>query len=315
MSKALVANQLSKTFGEAHVVRDVSFDIERGEVLALLGPNGAGKTTTVKMILGLITPTAGQAFISGLDMAKATEAHEAATLVGAVLEGARNLYWRLSPLENLRYFGALRGMPRKNIDSEGTRLLEQLGLADKRNVEVRTFSRGMQQKVALAVALIHNPQVLILDEPTLGLDVEAAQQLEQTIIESAAQGKAILLTSHNMPLVERLANRIVIIKDGRAVRIGEKQEILNDVKQQSITDIRIKGDLTPLKAKIYERFPNVTINEKGSHLVWHDPEQAEIIELYGLLDGAGIEVEHIAKREPTLEEAFLQLVGSEVSEL
>jgi ABC-2 type transport system ATP-binding protein len=213
----ILANGLTKTYGEQTVVDDISFTLQASEILALLGPNGAGKTTTIKMILGLILPSGGCAEVAGYDMAIEKEMRVGVQHVGAVLEGARNAYWRLSVLENLRYFGGLHGLTRKHIDARAQELLSLLGLEQQRDVEVRKFSRGMQQKAAIANALIHDPEILILDEPTLGLDVEASRLLEETVANLAAAGKAILLTTHVMDLAQRLAGRIFVINQGKEV--------------------------------------------------------------------------------------------------
>lgn len=193
-------------------VQDVSLQMAAGEVLAFLGPNGAGKTTTIKMIAGLILPDAGSVRIAGRDPHR-----DASTLraVGAVLEGNRNIYWRLTPEENLEYFGVLRGLSQKVARQRGRSLLERFELIEKRRALVQTLSRGMQQKLALAVALIHEPQLLLLDEPTLGLDVEATVSVKRLVREIAAEGRAILLTTHQLDVAEELSDRVAIINQGR----------------------------------------------------------------------------------------------------
>jgi ABC-2 type transport system ATP-binding protein len=199
----LEAHHLHKTYrskGQSlAAVKDVSLKIEGGEVLAFLGANGAGKTTTIKMIAGLILPHTNPWALRSL---------------GAVLEGSRNLYWRLTPEENLEYFGVLRGLPRKTARQRTVELLDRFELTHKRKVMVQTLSRGMQQKLAIAVALIHNPQLLLLDEPTLGLDVEATENVKQIIREVAAEGRAILLTTHQLDVAEELSDRVAIIQNG-----------------------------------------------------------------------------------------------------
>jgi len=160
---------LCKSYGRGkqrfEAVQQVSLTLHQGEVLAFLGPNGDGKTTTIKMIAGLVRPDGGQVTVAGADPHRQPGALRN---IGAVLEGNRNLYWRLTPEENLEYFGVLRQVPRKVAHRRGLELLARFGLQEKRNVPVQKLSRGMQQKVAIAVALIHHPQLLLLDEPTLG---------------------------------------------------------------------------------------------------------------------------------------------------
>lgn len=195
-------------------VRDVSLQVAAGEVLAFLGPNGAGKTTCIKMIAGLIRPDTGQVSIGNYDPHRNSQALR---LLGAVLEGNRNVYWRLTPEENLEYFGVLRGLSQRVARQRGQALLERFKLTHKRRTVVQSLSRGMQQKLAIAVALVHQPQLLLLDEPTLGLDVEATEEVKQLVRELAREGCAILLTTHQLAIAEELSDRVAIINHGEIV--------------------------------------------------------------------------------------------------
>lgn len=195
-------------------VQDVSLKLAAGEVLAFLGPNGAGKTTSIKMIAGLILPDAGWVRIAGRDPHRDPRALRT---IGAVLEGNRNVYWRLTAAENLEYFGVLRGLSQKAARRQSQVLLERFDLVEKRQALVQTLSRGMQQKLAIAVALMHDPQLLLLDEPTLGLDVEATESVKRLVREIAAEGRAILLTTHQLDIAEELSDRVAIINQGQIV--------------------------------------------------------------------------------------------------
>lgn len=223
----LDAKNLKKAYGRGKqrfdAVRDVSLRLHRGEVLAFLGPNGAGKTTTIKMISGLVRPDAGQVSIDGLDPHRQSLALKR---VGAVLEGNRNLYWRLTPLENIEYFGGLRQVPRRVARQRGEQLLEQFGLIDKRKTPVQKLSRGMQQKLAIAVALVHQPTLLLLDEPTLGLDVEASETVKTLVRDVAAAGCAILLTTHQLDVAEELSDRVAIIRQGEIIAEQSTQMLI-----------------------------------------------------------------------------------------
>ena len=216
--QVLEVEQLQKIYRSAgktiEAVRDVSFNIASHEVLAFLGANGAGKTTTIKMIAGLVLPDRGQVKIAGRDPHQQAIALKS---VGAVLEGNRNVYWRLTPEENLEYFGVLRGLSGYVARQRAKILLERFELIPKRNTIVQNLSRGMQQKLAIAVALIHEPQLLLLDEPTLGLDVEATQTVKALVREIAGEGRAILLTTHQLDIAEELSDRVAIIDQGEIV--------------------------------------------------------------------------------------------------
>lgn len=213
--KALVVDNLRKTYsseaGIKHALDDFSFHIDQGEVLALLGRNGAGKTTAIKVIAGLIAADSGTIRFS--------EDHNArrGARLGAVLEGGKNLYQRLNALDNLEYFGALRGLRLGEARRKGAVLVERFGLSEVARTPIRMLSRGMQQKIAIAVALVHSPSLLILDEPTLGVDYEGTQILLQLMRDLRADGVAMLLTTHQLEVAERISDRIAIIHEGRKV--------------------------------------------------------------------------------------------------
>lgn len=240
----LATRDLAKAYGRGkrrfEAVRGVSLTLHRGEVLAFLGPNGAGKTTTIKMIAGLVRPDQGQVSVLGDNP---HQKPRALRHIGAVLEGNRNLYWRLTPEENLEYFGALRRISPKLARQRGTQLLAQFGLEDKRQTPVQKLSRGMQQKVAIAVALIHNPQLLLLDEPTLGLDVEASETVKVLVRQIAAEGCSILLTTHQLDVAEELSDRVAIIRQGRIIAEQSTQALLQEFSGSTYY-IEVDGELT-----------------------------------------------------------------------
>lgn len=216
MSVILSAQSLQKTFhsgsNSVRAVQDVSLELYAGEVVAFLGPNGAGKTTTIKMIAGLILPDGGTVEVVGMNPHLNPRAMQQ---IGAVLEGSRNLYWKLTPEENIEYFGVLRGLTRRTARTQGNQLLERFELSHKRKTPVQELSRGMQQKVAIAVALVHRPRVLLLDEPTLGLDVEASEVVKEIVTNIAQEGCGILLTTHQLEIAEELSHRVLIIQQGQ----------------------------------------------------------------------------------------------------
>ncbi|MES0489213.1 MAG: ABC transporter ATP-binding protein [Leptospirales bacterium] len=227
---------LSKKTVEA--VKNVSFEIKPGEIYALLGPNGAGKSTLIKMIAGLIIPTSGKILFDD----KKVKNYEA---LSAVLEGTRNVYWRLTPLENLHYFANLRGVPTRTIKAKAEQYLVDLDIDAKKKNQSRHLSRGMLQKLAIASALITDPQILLLDEPTLGVDVASARKIKQKIRDLAKkEGKTILLTTHQMDLVDKLADRVGIINKGELIREGTIQE-LKQIAKKYLYEFVVKGKFTP----------------------------------------------------------------------
>lgn len=223
----LEVDGLVKVFGQGskavEAVRDVSFSIVEGEVYGLLGPNGAGKTTTIKMITGLVVPDAGRVFLGGREPLRN---RSALRQVGAVLEGNRNLYWRLTVQENLEYFGVLRGMGRKAARAAARHWLQRFDLAGRAGTPVRKLSRGLQQRVALSVALMHEPKMVLLDEPTLGLDVESSEEVKEMIREISREGRAVLLTTHQLNVVQELADRVAIIDGGEVILEERTDELI-----------------------------------------------------------------------------------------
>ncbi len=249
--KALEAQHLKKSYWQGgkqvQAVVDVSLTLAAGEVLAFLGPNGAGKTTTIKLIAGLIRPDAGTVRIVGRDPHQ-----DPGTLaqVGAVLEGNRNLYWRLTPLQNLEYFGVLRGLSAKTARQQGLQLLDTFGLMEKRNMAVQTLSRGMQQKLAIATALIHQPALLLLDEPTLGLDVQSAQTVKALIRQIAASGQAILLTTHQLDIAEVLSDQVAVIQQGVIIAQSPTRELIRHFASAACTyQIELEQALDPSQSE------------------------------------------------------------------
>ncbi|MBI1298946.1 ATP-binding cassette domain-containing protein [bacterium] len=292
-------------------VDNISFSVESGHILALLGPNGAGKTTVIKCIAGLVLPTQGE--IRVLDIPLATAQRQAVSHIGAVLEGTRNLYWRLSAWENLLYFGGIRLVSSRKLRQRADELLTLMGLEEQKHVEVRRFSRGMQQKLAIAVALLHEPSLLLLDEPTLGLDVEAARTLERTVRELAQQrGIAIVLTTHQMDLAERLADEIFVMDGGKQLAYAPTQALLKayDLHRQSVV-VQLMSALSEEQAgRLLALLPSLSIENQGSHsatLQWTVERQSDLTLLLANLDQMQVQVDSVVYQKARLEDVFLSL--------
>ncbi|MCD6348576.1 MAG: ABC transporter ATP-binding protein [Candidatus Korarchaeota archaeon] len=231
------AVSLTKKFGEFVAVRDLSFTVEEGTIFGLLGPNGAGKTTTLRMIYGALRPTSGTARVMGVDVVK--EPIRAKRFMGVLPEDT-GLYPRLTAEENLIYFGKLRGMDEGRLRRRVLELLELLNLSEKRYVIAEKLSRGQKQKVAFARAVLDEPPVLLLDEPTLGVDVMSAREIRKMIEEYAAGGKTVILSTHNMWEVERLCDRIGIISEGRLRYLGSKEDLEKLAGEKEFEDIFVR---------------------------------------------------------------------------
>src|ERR687887_2014575 len=222
---------------EIEAVRGVSFEIEKGELFGLLGPNGAGKTTTIKMLITLLIPTSGSARVLGYDVVK--DAREVRKRIGYVFGGERGVYERLSGYDNLRYFAELYGVPPRIQKQRIEEMLELVGLRGREHERAEGYSRGMKQRLHVARGLLHDPDVVFLDEPTIGLDPVGARELRSTIASLVDAGKTILLTTHYMFEADSLCDRIAVISRGEIVAEGTPVELKSRVESGSVTQVEV----------------------------------------------------------------------------
>jgi ABC-2 type transport system ATP-binding protein len=312
----LEIENLQKTFHTAfsrtppmEAVKGVSFQIDRGEVYALLGPNGAGKSTIIKMIAGLITPSSGSIKINGQNTAGQSIIYKH---LSAILEGTRNVYWRLNPLENLYYFANLRGVTSSAIQGKAESILQDLEIEGKKKNQSQHLSRGMLQKLALGVGLITNPDLLLLDEPTLGLDVKSSRKMKERIRRlTREEGKAVLLTTHQLDLVEELADRVGIIRNGSLIEQGTLAQ-LKSLFQTYLFRLKIKGNWVPTK-NLIEDF-SIQLKPKQSDFLEMDLDcknQENMYRLLSILSQEKVEIVHFFRIEEDLEEIFLRVLGED----
>lgn len=292
-------------------VEHIDLSIPQGQVFGFLGTNGAGKTTTIKMTCGLVTPTTGTIRLNGYDVIR--QRKQAMQQIGAVLEGTRNIYWRLSAWQNLMYFGRLKGCRGKELAYEAERLLRELDLWDRRRDPIRTFSRGMQQKVAIACALIANPPIVLLDEPTLGLDVQAAMTVKGWIQKlTREQGKTVVLTTHQLDMAEELCDRVAIIRKGRILADQPLNDLLHFFAREYY-QIRIKGNLADLPASNFEGFTS-SYADGETTLSGSIEDQATLYELLDHLRALPFPLSSVAQVEPNLEEVFMNVINEKTQE-
>lgn len=235
MSKSIVSVQgFNLTLGGKHIVHDLNFEIGSGEIFALLGANGSGKTSTVRALLGIYPNYEGKLLVNGV-----TYTPEMASLVGYLPE-ERGLYTRSKVLDTMTYFGELKNMSRVDARAFALSYLERVGLADKANLKIKKLSGGQQQKVQLGVAIMNDPKLLILDEPTKGLDPVNRKLLLDIVDELQQNGAAVIYITHLMEEVERLADRLLILKDGRAEAYGTVEGVKKEFRSQSIEEIFVR---------------------------------------------------------------------------
>ena len=287
-------------------MRGVSFAVEQGELFGLLGPNGAGKTTTIKMLITLLLPTGGEARVLGFDVVR--DPREVRRRIGYVFGGDRGLYERLSALDNLRYFAELYGVRgRARIDE----VLELVGLRGRENERVEGYSRGMRQRLHIARGILHDPQVVFLDEPTIGVDPVGARELRETIAGLAAAGKSVLLTTHYMFEADALCDRVAVIARGRIVGEGTPRELKDHVADRTVVEVEAFGldDAALGRLRTIAGVTSVSVEERDQSqvLTIQSPRGLELAaELRTFLDGTRLG--RIEAREPTLEDAYVALV-------
>ncbi len=300
----ILVEALTRTFQRRgsmrHALNELSFTVGAGEVCGLLGPNGSGKTTLARVLTTLLVPSSGRAVVAGYDVERRTR--DVQMHIGVSFGGENGLYTRLSARDNLRFFGTMYGLRRRRLQARTEELLSRVGLSDRANDRVEIFSRGMRQRLHIARALIHDPQVVVLDEPSGGLDASAAQDLRELVRGLREEGRTVLLTTHNLDEVEAVCDRVVIIRNGSAVADAAPAVLRGRLGQRSGT--RIHVSLAEEVTVDWHRIPGVYQVESSGldvTLVTVEP-RASIDLLLGRLAGR---VRSISMQEPTLEEAYL----------
>jgi ABC-2 type transport system ATP-binding protein len=317
---AIEVNELCRTYRsrkgvirrrrtEVHALGGISFEVERGELFGLLGPNGAGKTTTIKILTTLLLPTSGTARVLGFD--PANQAGEVRRRIGHVFGGDRVLYDRLSALDNLKYFADLYRVPVREKRRRIAEMLELVGLQGRERERVETYSRGMRQRLHIARGLLHDPEILFLDEPTIGLDPVGAREVRETIGGLRDQGKTILLTTHYMYEADELCQRIAVIAGGLFVAAGTPAELKARVVDRTVIEIETFGLASPVLERL-KAIPGVAsvaseTRDQAEVLLVQSQVGAGLVQaLLRELDGTTLG--KVIAREPTLEDAYVELV-------
>ena len=301
---------IKRTAREIVAVEDVSFEIQEGELFGLLGPNGAGKTTTTKMLTTLLIPTSGTAAVKGFDVVR--DADQVRRRIGFIFGGERGLYWRLSGIDNLRYFASLY-----NVDPDTTKkrieyLLDMVGLNGRGEEKVQGYSRGMKQRLHVARTLLHNPDILFLDEPTLGLDPVGAREFRQVILNLQSEKKTILLTTHYMFEADALCDRIAVINHGRIIALDTPGGLKSQVRDLNVVEVETFGLPEPILEKLrslpFVDALSVEDHDQRQMLLVQTVRGAEAVpDIMAAIEGQ--RVGRVVVREPTLEDAYVRLVG------
>jgi ABC-2 type transport system ATP-binding protein len=304
---------IKRTAREIVAVDDVSFEIQEGELFGLLGPNGAGKTTTTKMLTTLLIPTAGSATIAGFDVV--AQADQVRRRIGFIFGGERGLYWRLSGIDNLRYFASLYNMDLDATKKRIAYLLDMVGLKGRGEEKVQGYSRGMKQRLHVARTLLHDPDILFLDEPTLGLDPVGAREFRQVILNLQSEKKTILLTTHYMFEADALCDRIAVINHGRIIALDTPGGLKSQVRDMNVVEVETFGipetTLDRLRSLSFVDALSVEDYDQKQMLLVQTPRGAEAVpDIMEAINGH--RVGRVVVREPTLEDAYVRLVGGNV---
>ena len=290
---------LSKTFGQYQALRELTLRLALGEVYGLLGPNGAGKTTTINMLSGLMQPDLGQILIAGQPVSEATK-----PLLG-VMPQQNLLYQSLTCDENLRFFAKIYGLSTDLRSQRIKTCLKAVNLAERASSVVSSLSGGMQRRLSLAVAIVHQPKLVVLDEPTTGLDIEARYEVWELIRQLKHQGVTVLLTTHLLDEAERLCDRIGFLKQGQLLAQGSLSELRNHVPAQEVVTLQ-----TADEAAVIQRAANhgLTMRRYDTHLAFWIPEKLELKDLLAKFDG--LPIDSIARSPVTLEHIYLEVTRS-----
>jgi len=298
MNSAISLENVRKTLGSREVLKGISFAVERGDIFGYLGPNGAGKTTTIRVILGLLELSSGTASILGLDVSQ----DEARRKVGFVLE-ADGLYDNMTAEENLEYYFRIYKVAQPEGKIE--KVLDSVGLKDRAKDKAGTYSKGMRQRLALARAMAHNPEILVLDEPTAGVDPSGQMEIRQLLLNTVhKEGETIFLSSHNLDEVQRICNRIALIDRGEIKLYGELDKLQREMSQGEVIINTAEAIAESLLAEL-KSLSHLGLRErKERSLIFSPQEGVEVSDIISLLAGRGVKIEGAGKREASLEEMY-----------
>jgi len=295
----LSLNNLSKKFGHIQAVKNLSFNIEKGNVYGILGPNGSGKSTTLGIILNVVNKTSGEyTWFNGK-----LSTHEALKKVGAIIERP-NFYPYMTASQNLKLICKIKGISPERIDEK----LIEVNLFERRNSTFKTFSLGMKQRLAIASALLNDPEILILDEPANGLDPQGIHEIREIVKSIAAKGTTILLASHLLDEVEKVCSHVVVIRKGEKLYSGSVAEM---TASKGFFELSADSEKSKLYKLLEEHVKIGTVKEEGPLIIAYLREEMKASEMNAYLFDNGISVAHLVKRKPSLEQQFLELTNNQ----
>lgn len=303
----LKVDNLGKRFGEQDAVRGISLDVERGESLGLLGPNGAGKSTTISMISGLIKSDSGDVWVDGVSVNQ--DLRRVKQKIGLVPQDIA-LYTTMSARENLIFWGRMYGLGGSQVKKRADEVLEIVGLSERGNEKIENYSGGMKRRINIGAALMHEPELLIMDEPTVGIDPQSRNHILETVKQLNREGMTVIYTSHYMEEVEYLCNRIAIIDHGQVIASGTKQELCYRLLGGAAVQVTVDAVSETLtdKLKALPLVQQIAVHEQQITIVAGDPRQV-LADAVSVIVTEGQRIISLEVQEPNLETVFLQLTG------
>jgi ABC-2 type transport system ATP-binding protein len=303
MPAVIHIDKIRKTLGSREVLKGISFDVESGDIFGYLGPNGAGKTTTIRILLGLLKADSGELDILGRDITLAGTRMK----IGFALD-PDGLYDTMTAVENLQYYADIYGVP--DAGERTGKVLKLVGLSDRAGDRVGTYSRGMRQRLSLARAMVHDPEVLILDEPTSGVDPTGQMEIRKILLDiSRKEQKTVLLSSHNLDEVQRICNRIALIDRGEIRLYGRLEDLRHKMGQSGIA-IETGGAIPDGVLEELKKQPKLGFRDVSGKSLFFTPEEgaAEVSDIIGFLAGHGVKIEQAGRREASLEDLYSSIL-------
>jgi len=310
ITNAIEVKNLTKYYGKFLAVDHIDFSVGKGEIFGFLGPNGAGKTTTQRMLTSLLTPTDGQIRILGHNLAH--DAYPAKAQIGLVPEES-NVYTEISAWDNLMFTGRLYRMAKENRNARAEELLKIFGLWEKKNVKAENLSKGMKRRLSIAMAIIHTPALLFLDEPTPGLDAQSARAIQKIIRQLSAEGTTIFMTTHQIEEANQLCDRVAIINQGKIAAIDTPEKLKQAFQQVQSVEVAFTRSQKDLKEKL-TALPEVSsvIKIGDKWRLYNDSPPALLPHLMNFAEKENLSIVSLNTLSPNLEDVFLQITGREV---
>ncbi|NOR13432.1 MAG: ATP-binding cassette domain-containing protein [Candidatus Aminicenantes bacterium] len=304
-------DHLSKTFDTIKAVDDISFEVAEGEIFGFLGPNGAGKTTTISMIAGLLKPDSGKIRIGSLDLDG--DLKKIKRLMGVVPQEMA-FYEELTAKENLLFWGKLQGVRKKKLEERVQYYLEKTGLLGRENEALKKYSGGMKRRINLIIGLIHEPKLLLLDEPTAGIDIQTKLNIYEIIKEASSKGTTILYTTHNLQEAEELCHRIAILDLGKILAMGTLNELVQIVGEKDIVIVSGKFSIDQARTIISSFQQATVLSIEEGKIVFSLEASKNISTVLEEFFKKGITIDDVSIKQPNLESVFLKLTGKELRE-